>query len=269
MNHTLIITLTNGTSPNQYWLDYLNYTGSPLVSSSSIPTSRGVPIPSQSISVSNTSSSRTKVGPIIGSALGGTVLLIAFASFLFIYLKKHDTNYERPSPQIEQIPGEFLSSYSIQSSLNLCEGITPFPARKTRALLSGRQDTSSSTDTPDIKPSSTSSHSHSRPHITSLLISAPQLNQPVSTSVSPTTEIRRSTDATRCSSTSPRTTEHRPLSAEAEARAKPAPTPVLPQQGTSNQVVPPSSEPIMQQHVDSGFRIPHTVVEIPPPYSEI
>ena len=38
-NHTLVITLTNGTQPNAYFFDYLDYTTSPLVSSSFISTS--------------------------------------------------------------------------------------------------------------------------------------------------------------------------------------------------------------------------------------
>ena len=172
-NHTLVITMTNGTQPNRYYLDYLNYTASPLVSSLSISTSKGAPgmtalpsssnvasislqpssftptskgassvtiqpnsassgdtpsssafvetsrsisgsaslTPSQLTSVSNTSSSPTQVGPIIGGVLGGIAFFIAFASLLFICLKQRKRRTEHSCPRTEQIPGEFLWSY--------------------------------------------------------------------------------------------------------------------------------------------------------------
>ena len=69
------------------------------------------PPPSQSTSVSNASSSPTRVGPIIGGVLGGIIFLIAFASFLYICLKKRESKLDHPSSQIEQIPGELSWSY--------------------------------------------------------------------------------------------------------------------------------------------------------------
>ena len=148
-------------------------------------------------------------------------------------------------------------------------GVIPFPVWENGALLSSSQDTNSSTHVPDTKHSSTSSPSHSRPQVTSLVISASLPTPPVPVPVSPTTKIPQSTDATRGSPISPRTAEHPPHPAEAVARKNPAPTgtPDLLQQGMPNQVAP-SSGPIEQQHADSGVRIPQTVVEFPPPYSE-
>lgn len=150
-------------------------------------------------------------------------------------------------------------------SLICLTGVTPFHAWENRELLSGSQETNLSTHTQDIKPSSTS-HSHSRPHLPSPLIPTLQSNQ--STSGPSTPIIRQSIDATCGSPTGPQVIENRPLLVAAEERKTPAPPSVLPQQGTSNHnQVASSSDPIVQHHVDSGVRLPPAVVEIPPPYS--
>ena len=71
-NHKLLITVTNGTQPNTYYLDYLNYTSSVVVvdvTASTTPTSSltvqsssdsTAIVPSQSTSESNASSSSTR-----------------------------------------------------------------------------------------------------------------------------------------------------------------------------------------------------------------
>ena len=335
--HTLVIKMTNGTSPNMFWFDYFSYTASQaLVSSqtpsisSSVPTSSGVSrvtahsssesvpsissqssspipsssgassvtaqpsqassrtapsssapgetihsntsstvsIPSQSASASGTSSSKTRIGPIIGGVVGGVLFLIAFALFLFICLKKRARRYERPPSEIEQIPGEFPWCYSaVQSLLIFFAGVTPFPVWENRTPLSGSQETDLSAHTQNIKPPSTSSPSHSRPRVTSLVISA---SQPIPVPVPPTSEIPQSTDMNHGSPTGLQAEENHPPPAEVRGRKNSTPVSTSRQEGASNEASS-SSGPILQHHVDSGVRLPWTtaVVDIPPPYTEI
>ncbi|KAI0334332.1 hypothetical protein GY45DRAFT_28953 [Cubamyces sp. BRFM 1775] len=104
--HTLVITNLNGTWPNTYWFDYIQYLppGSTTTTTSSMPTSSptssGAPPKSSgtsgSASSANTgspeaSSSRhsTNVGAIIGGAIGGAVLVAVIGIIaVYLYLKR-------------------------------------------------------------------------------------------------------------------------------------------------------------------------------------
>ena len=116
-----------------------------------------------------------------------------------------------------------------------------------------------------MNSSSTFSLSHSRPKVTSLLIPAPQSNQPLPRPSAP--GIRQSIDVPCGSSTGSQTRESRPLPESAKERKDPTPPSDLPPRGTPDQA---TSSPTrsMQQRIDSGVRLPPAVAEIPPPYSE-
>ncbi|KAH9884974.1 hypothetical protein C8Q73DRAFT_348199 [Cubamyces lactineus] len=108
--HTLVITNTNGTSPNTYWLDYIRFY--PFDNSTaSVPTSSGTGVSSSQTSASvtdaqNTSSTPTPTsqnptsgadstssgsqsnGAVIGGAIGGVVAVaIAAIIAMFLYLR--------------------------------------------------------------------------------------------------------------------------------------------------------------------------------------
>ncbi|KAJ8483001.1 hypothetical protein ONZ51_g4998 [Trametes cubensis] len=108
--HTLVITNTNGTSPNTYWLDYIRFYPS-INSTSGVPTSSGTGALSSQTSASvtnaqNTSSTSTSTsqnpdpgvngrssgsqsnGAVIGGAIGGVVAVSIVAMIaMFLYLR--------------------------------------------------------------------------------------------------------------------------------------------------------------------------------------
>ena len=126
-DHTLVITTTNGTRPNRYWLDYFQYTASPVVSSSSSTSSSSVlsstvqPSSSSSSPVSSStsavsSSSRVKVGPIVGGVLGGIAILVIAALLLFICVKiRRNKRKVSPSPLDSPLPGKPCTNISVRT----------------------------------------------------------------------------------------------------------------------------------------------------------
>ena len=272
--------MMNGTLPNEYWLDYFNYTTSTSVSSSlstsggassvivQPSSSSGASIPSRSNSVSTTSSSSKRIGPIIGGVLGGIVLFIALVSFfLFMCLIKRRGKSKRPPSQIiHSIPGKFASSYLSCRSVfsQLFVGVTPFPAWENREISSGDQEENHSIHTQSVKPFSISIPPLSSPQITT----TPQTDHPVSGPSTP--GIRKSIDATCGSPTVPQTIENRTVQpADVEERKNPTSRrSVLRTLRMASRVVASSSNPVVQHHVDSGVRLRQSVVEVPPPYSE-
>lgn len=255
--HTLEITFTNATRPNRYWLDYIQYTASitPSESSSSSLSSTDLPSPalepsSSTVSQSEvaspsgaaSSSSRTQVGPIVGGTLGGIAIIVIAALLLLIYLRLRRRDSKKVSSPESRPIGTF------------CEVIACAPS-VTQSLLepfsSWRQDTRTPYSGTHIAMPSTSalSGSHDAP-VSSTLPPIPGAGPPVPR-----------TGQSAGSSSAPH--KGHDLRTGPNTRATNG-TSTVPLASTASA----SLDAAVRHHEDSGIRIPPTVVDVPPAYTQ-
>ncbi|TBU55539.1 hypothetical protein BD310DRAFT_684153 [Dichomitus squalens] len=242
-DHTLTITNVNGTKPNVFWLDYIEYLPSttlstsfvatsvsqPTVSSSS-PTAIDTTSPTETSTVSSSTmpasrKSRSNVGPIVGGVVGSVVLVLSVIVLLW-YLRRR------------------------QKSTSDAHGIRPFGSWR-----------SARNKDPVTRPRSPSKQMVAGGLSDPLLASAPSLKA-VGSAIPTSVDFPPSLLSTAS------------ISAPVQAAV---PVPVPTGQRESGELANPSSgglildgetEPsVLVQSVDSGLRLTRGTSVLPPPYT--
>ncbi|KAH9897804.1 hypothetical protein C8Q73DRAFT_788037 [Cubamyces lactineus] len=278
--HTLVITNLNGTWPNTYWFDYIQYTPSSSTATStssmsttsstlsgahtqSPPMSSGTSGSGSSANtgspVASSSQHSTNVGAIIGGAIGGAVLVAVIGIIaVYLYLKRRvrveqggdvfgKMHYDAPVNPYFSPPSQSAPFLPGSPSLPSTDWSDPRPGTPPVTLYQGTTIASSSrTTSPVVR------HPTMRKDRSYFMQSQPR-GEP-STGVGDTPGFSRAESVAEFSSAGS-------SSGYGGAHTERAGTPALSASGARS--------PTMQE-VDSGYRVPvpaSVVTSLPPPYT--